>query len=121
MKPQYEKEIAEESIKTRKVREKLKKQLESFDQKITAPALEKKLTEIHRWIERHASQRVVLKEKSISLFDENRNAAEFSQRVSTLVEKLKQDMQDIYSHQPPVQSSRLASDTQTEALGNTAS
>lgn len=97
MKPIYEKEIAEESLKTKKVREKLKKHLESFDQKVTAPALKKKLIEIHRWIERHASQRVVLKEKSISLFDENRNAAEFSQRVGILVEKLKQDMQVIYN------------------------
>lgn len=97
MKPGYEKELAEESLKTKKVREKLKKHLESFDQKVTAPALKKKLIEIHRWIERHASQRVVLKEKSISLFDENRNAAEFSQRVGVLVEKLKQDMQVIYN------------------------
>ncbi len=97
MKPEYEKEIAEESLKTKKVREKLKKHLESFDQKVTASALKKKLIEIHRWIERHASQRVVLKEKSISLFDENRNAAEFSQRVGLVVEKLKQDMQIIYS------------------------
>ena len=97
MKPGYEKEIAEESLKTKKVREKLKKHLESFDQKVTAPALKKKLIEIHRWIERHASQRVVLKEKSISLFDENRNAAEFSQRVGILVKKLKQDMQVIYN------------------------
>ena len=97
MKPGPEKEIAEESLKTKKVREKLKKHLESFDQKVTAPALKKKLIEIHRWIERHASQRVVLKEKSIALFDENRNAAEFSQRVGILVEKLKQDMQVIYN------------------------
>jgi len=97
MKPGYEKELAEESLKTKKVREKLKKHLESFDQKVTAPALKKKLIEIHRWIERHASQRVILKEKSISLFDENRNAAEFSQRVGILVEKLKQDMQVIYN------------------------
>lgn len=97
MKPGHEKEIAEESLKTKKVREKLKKHLESFDQKVTAPALKKKLIEIHRWIERHASQRVVLKEKSISLFDENRNAAEFSQRVGILVKKLKQDMQVIYN------------------------
>lgn len=120
MKPQYEKEIAEESAKTRKVREKLKKQLESFDQKITAPALKKKLTEIYRWIERHASQRVVLKEKSISLFDENRNAAEFSQRVGSLVEKLKHDMQGIYSQQPSEQSSRFTSGVQIETLKNTA-
>lgn len=97
MKPGQEKEIAEESLKTKKVREKLKKYLESFDQKVTVPALKKKLIEIHRWIERHASQRVVLKEKSISLFDENRNAAEFSQRVGILIEKLKQDMQVIYN------------------------
>lgn len=82
-------EIAEESAKTRKAREKLKKQLEGIDQLITPQALEKKTIEIHRWIARHASQRVVLRSKAISLFDENQNAAKLSQRVAALAEQLK--------------------------------
>ena len=81
--------IAEESPKTRKAREKLKRQLEALDKKITPQALEKKTIEIQRWIARHASNRIALKSKSISLFDENQNAAGLSQRVSLLAEQIK--------------------------------
>lgn len=83
------KAIADESAKTRKAREKLRKQLEAFESRITPQALEKKSIEIHRWIARHATDRVVLKNKTISLFDENQNAAKLSQRVSVLAEQLK--------------------------------
>lgn len=78
--------LAEESPKTRKAREKLKKQLEACESKITPQALEKKSIEIHRWISRHASQRIVLKTKTISLFDEGENAAGVSQKISKLAE-----------------------------------
>jgi len=86
-------QLADESPKTRKAREKLKRQLEALDKKITPQALEKKAIEIHRWIERHAQHRVVLKSKSICLFDENQNTADLSQRVVLLAEKLKKDSQ----------------------------
>jgi hypothetical protein len=65
------KHIAEESPKTRKAREKLKRQLDAFA--------------------RHASHRVALKSKSISLFDENQNAAGLSMRVSQLADQIKKD------------------------------
>jgi hypothetical protein len=81
--------IAEESIKTRRAREKLKKQMEALDEKVTPQALERKVIEIQRWISRHASHRVPLKAKSISLFDENQNAATLSARVSQLAEQIK--------------------------------
>ena len=81
--------IVDESLKTRKAREKLKKQLEGYDQRITPQALEKKTIEIHQWIERHAQSRVVLKKKSICLFDENQHAADLSQRVALIAEQLK--------------------------------
>ena len=87
------KQIAEESPKTRKAREKLKRQLDAFDKKITPQALEKKAIEIQRWIARHASNRVALKSKSISLFDENQNAAELSVRVSQLADQIKKEFQ----------------------------
>jgi hypothetical protein len=83
--------IAEESIKTRKVREKLKKKLDAFEKKITPQALEKKTIEIQRWIARHASSRIALKTKSISLFDENQNAAQLSQRVGQLADQIKKE------------------------------
>ncbi|MCH9631073.1 MAG: hypothetical protein S4CHLAM37_10860 [Chlamydiia bacterium] len=83
------KNIAEESLKTKKVREKLKRHFEKIDEEITQQALNRKITEIHRWISRHAMQRVTLKSKSISLFDENQNTASISQKVSTFAIKLK--------------------------------
>lgn len=85
------KQIAEESLKTRKAREKLKKQLEANDKKITPQALEKKSIEIHRWIARHAQNRVVLKSKSISLFDENQNTADISNRISNFFDLIGKD------------------------------
>jgi len=83
------KKLAEESIKTRRAREKLKKQWGTFERKITPRALEEKTIEIHRWIERHAPDRVILREKTISLFDENQNAAKLSSRVERLAELLR--------------------------------
>jgi hypothetical protein len=85
------KHIADESPKTRKAREKLKKQLDAFDKKVTPQALEKKVIEMQRWIARHASTRVVLKNKSFSLFDENQNAAELSMRVGQLADQIKKE------------------------------
>jgi hypothetical protein len=86
---EIKKHIADESLKTRKAREKIKRQFDAFDKKVTPQALEKKVIEIQRWIARHASHRVVLKDKSISLFDENQNAAELSIRVSQLAAQIK--------------------------------
>lgn len=82
--------LAAESKKTQKSREKLKKQLEAMDRKITSQALKKKSIEIHRWIDRHANQRVILKSKSICLFDENQNTAELSRRVAQLAEQIRE-------------------------------
>jgi hypothetical protein len=79
---------APESAKTRRAREKLKKQFEETQRKITPQALEKKSHEIHRWIARHAHNRVVLRSKTISLFDENQNTAKLSERVSKLAQSL---------------------------------
>lgn len=87
------KEIAEESYKTRKAREKLRKMLEEHQSKITPQALEEKTIEIQRRIARHASNRVVLRNKSISLFDENQNAAQLSQKIAVLAEQMKKDIQ----------------------------
>ena len=87
------KELAKESEKTLRERRKLKKKLDLFDQKVTVQALERKTVEIHRWIARHAPQRVVLKNKGISLFDENKNTADISQRVSKLALNLQKEIE----------------------------
>ena len=83
-----QKEIAHESFKTQKARHKLQKRLEVMDNHITKEAVEKKTTEIHRWISRHADRRISLKNKSISLFDENQNAAEISAKVAKVAEQI---------------------------------
>lgn len=85
------KELAAESLKTKRAREKLKKHLEEIEAKITPQALEKKAYEIHRWIARHAPHRVVLKNKNISLFDENKNTAAVSRRISEIMAQVKQE------------------------------
>jgi len=81
--------LAEESEKTKKTRAKLRRRLQEMDSGITPQALKRKSCEIHRWITRHASERIVLRSKSISLFDENQNTADLSQKVNAVVEKLK--------------------------------
>lgn len=83
------KPVAEESLQTKKAREKLKRKLEDQDKKITPQALEKKSIEIHDWIARHADERVSLKEKSISLFDENQNAAKLSEKITKVAEQIR--------------------------------
>jgi len=85
--------LAEESPKTKRAREKLKKQLEDMERRITPQALEKKTIEIHRWIARHAHHRIVLRTKAISLFDENQNTAKLSHRVASLADQVRIDMQ----------------------------
>ncbi|NGX39350.1 MAG: hypothetical protein KR126chlam1_00676 [Chlamydiae bacterium] len=84
------KKLAEESLKTKKAREKLRKRLEVIDERITEEGLKQKNLEIHRWIARHAENRVTLKDKSISLFDENQNAAEISLKINKIAKKLSQ-------------------------------
>ncbi len=87
-----EKNIAKESDKTQKAREKLKKQLSDIEKQVTQEALKRKVEEIHHWIARHAPGRVVLRSKKISLFDENQNAQEMSKCVSVISNKIKQNI-----------------------------
>lgn len=89
------KELAQESEKTKKAREKLCKQLAAIEQKITSKDLEKKNIEIHQWIARHARHRVVLKTKNISLFDENTNVAQMSRSIHNITERLHNQMKSL--------------------------
>jgi rhamnose utilization protein RhaD (predicted bifunctional aldolase and dehydrogenase) len=87
------KRIAPESVKTKRAREKLRKQWEEQDQLITAAALADTVDKIHKWIAAHATHRVHLKEKDICLFDQNQNAAALSKKVQQFAQKLQEDMQ----------------------------
>ena len=68
--------IAKESKKTKKIREKLRKKFEEMDQKITPQALKRKSSEIQRWIALHASKRIILRKKSVSIFNRTQNTAD---------------------------------------------
>ena len=86
------KSSVDESVQVSKAREKLKKKLELESKKITEQALEKKSLEIHKWISKNASDRVILYTKNISLFDENQNTAKVSQRVVLVAEKIRKEV-----------------------------
>lgn len=98
------KRLAPESAKTRKAREKLKRHWIDLEKMITPEALRDTVDEIHRWIARHAHQRVHLKNKNISLFDENQNAVQISQRVKTIAKKLKENMAQMAEAIRPIKS-----------------
>lgn len=100
---QASKRFAPESAKTRKTREKLQRHWEDVEKQITPEALREKTDEIHRWIARHAQYRVPLREKNISLFDENQNAARISQRVTAIAQKLQEEMQFLGSAIRPLE------------------
>jgi hypothetical protein len=94
------KPIVTESVQVRRAREKLKKRMDAIEKKITAQALEKKSLEIHQWIAKHASDRVILYAKDISLFDENQNTAKVSQKVSLLAERIQKDTREFLGMSP---------------------
>ncbi len=85
------KEIIHESEKIKKAREKLKRRLSNFEKHITPDNLKKKIIEIHDRIARHAPDRVVLKNKNISLFDNNQNAADLSNKVNLVAIRVRQE------------------------------
>ncbi len=83
-----QKQLAEESLKTKKAREKLQKRLLEMDAKMTKEALREKTKEIHQRISRHVDWRIALQSKEISLFDENQNAVDVSLKIAKLAERL---------------------------------
>ena len=80
--------LAEETEKTIRARNKLQKRLGMLDKKVTEEALGKKADEIERWISKHENSRVVLKEKSISLFDGNKNTAKMSVKLQKIADSI---------------------------------
>lgn len=85
------KNIAPESEKTKKAREKLRKQWEKQDLLITASALARTIEKIHEWIASNAMNRVALRNKEIRLFDQNQNVAALSRKVQLFALKLSQE------------------------------
>ncbi|MBS0627226.1 MAG: hypothetical protein JSS09_03330 [Verrucomicrobia bacterium] len=95
------KKLAEESAQTRKMREKLQNKLEKLEEKITPEALKKKVSEIHKWIAKNGKDRIVLRCKTISLFDGNQNTAQISRKILSIMEQIQKDMQSSYDEKDP--------------------
>lgn len=77
------KEKAKESAHVRKTREKLKQRLEATEKKITPEALRDTSQAIQKWIARHSKDRINLKDKTITLFDENKHSASPHNKIVT--------------------------------------
>jgi hypothetical protein len=73
--------IALESNKTKRAREKLRREWGRQEKLITPEALAETVEKIHQWIASHAAQRVSVLSKEIKLFDQNKNAAALSKKV----------------------------------------
>lgn len=86
------KRVVPESLKTKRAREKLRKQWERQDLLITEKALADTVDKIHKWISANAMNRVTLKNKDIRLFDQNQNAAVLSRKVQLFAQKIKVDI-----------------------------
>lgn len=80
---------AKESRQVEKARRKLKLQIQEEHQLVTEAALHKVSQDIKNWISRHAEERIKLKQKDISLFDENQHSAKIHSRyVKHLLQEL---------------------------------
>lgn len=85
---------AKESAQVLKARKKLLQQMADENKHVTAQALDKIRKSIHYWIARHASERVSLKSKEITLFDENRHSAKPQNKfILNLLQNLKDSPQ----------------------------
>jgi|688.fasta_scaffold25629_9 hypothetical protein len=84
---------ANESPQILKARRKLQKQIDAENSKITAHALQRMAKTIEFWLDRHKRERVKLKDKSITLFDENRHPAKTQSKfVNHLLKNLQQEI-----------------------------
>lgn len=80
---------AAESKQVQKAREKLKHQLQEEQKLVTEEALRKGSEEIKSWITRHQKERIKLRGKDVSLFDENKHPAKLHSRyIKHLIEDL---------------------------------
>lgn len=71
---------AKESKKVEKARNKLRLQIQDEYKCVTEAALHKVSQDIKDWISRHAQDRLQLKQKEITLFDENQHPAKVHSR-----------------------------------------
>jgi len=83
---------AKESRQIQKARQKIKKQLAAAEKRINPEALDSMSRLIQRQIARHSSERIDLKNRQITLFDENEHPAKTESRfISILMKQIKQE------------------------------
>lgn len=81
---------AEESPQIKKARQKILRQIEAAEKRINPEALDRMSLLIKRQLTRHSPERISLKSKSITLFDENRHSA---QTESRFIKRLMQQIE----------------------------
>lgn len=84
--------IASESDKVRRTRERLQRRIQKYDQQVNKQALEQQRISIHRWVAKNAPFRVALRTKTIALFDENQNTAICSAKIQMVAQSLKDQL-----------------------------
>ena len=92
---------AKNSRQVEKARQKLESQIDEEHQLVTDRTLKKMSHDIKNWISRHNQERIKLKQKDISFFDENQHPAKVHSRyVKHLLQELAQPI-------PPKTENRL--------------
>lgn len=82
---------AKESAQVRRARQKIQKQIQEADKRINDQELTLMRTVIERQLARHQTERIDLKTKNVTPFDENQHSAKTESRfVSRLLAQLKQ-------------------------------
>lgn len=86
-----ERESKQESRQVKKVREKLEKVLQEEHSHFNKEELNEVKHTIYQWIARHEPERVSIKNKSFTLFDENQHSSPLqSHYVQSLMEDIKE-------------------------------
>ena len=92
--------MAQESDHVKRAREKLKRQFDEENKKITPQALKEVQDRIYKWIERHSRERINLRDKNIALytlFDSNANPAK---TTSKFIERLRTQLSQELAEEP---------------------
>lgn len=83
---------AKDSDEVMKARQKLEKKMAKENKKINPQAIEETVKSMQQWLNRHQSERIQLKDKSIAPFDANMHPAKIKSKfVNQLLNQLKEE------------------------------
>ena len=89
---------AELEPRTEKILNKLKKRLDAVEEQMTTENIKKSSKKIQQWIDRHSSDRVQVKKKSLHLFTGGLEPAQMSKGISNIRNRLREGF---YATLPP--------------------